>query len=76
MDLYSRGQGHSIPDTNVNVERFVGLNICGFSPMKFSWKYFCSALDTSVHYLPIAKISWGNFCGKLKNREKHECLAK
>ena len=53
----------------VDVERFAGLNICGFSPIKFSRKYFRGALATSVHYLPIAKNSQENFRGKLKNRE-------
>ena len=41
----------------------------------FLWKYFHGALVTSVYYLPIAKNSWENFCGKLKNHENHESLA-
>ena len=28
----------------VNVERFAGLNICGFSPMNFLQEHFHSAL--------------------------------
>ena len=43
--------------------------------MKFSWKYFCGALATSVYYLPIAKNSQENFCGTLKTRENRESLA-
>ena len=53
----------------VDMERFAGLNIHGFSPMKFLRKYFCGALATSVHYLPIAKNSRENFRSKLKNRK-------
>ena len=58
-----------------NVERFAGLNILGFSPMKVLWEYFCSALASSVYYLTIAKNSWENFCGTVKNRENCESLA-
>ena len=47
------------------MERFTGLNICGFSPMKFFVEILRGALATSV-YLPIAKNSWENFCGTLK----------
>ena len=39
----------------IDVERFGGLNICGFSP--------------SVYYLPIAKNSRENFRGTLKTVE-------
>ena len=35
----------------VNVERFAGLNIHGFSPMKLSFECFYSALARSAHYL-------------------------
>ena len=45
----------------VNVERFAGLNIHGFSPMKFLWKYFHGALATSVYCLSIAKIHGKTF---------------
>ena len=58
--------------STVDVERFAGLNIRGFSPMKFSQKYFRGALASSVYYLSIAKNSQENFCGKLKNCENHE----
>ena len=51
------------------MKRFAGLNICGFSPMNISWKYFRGALTTSVYYLPIAKNSRENFHGTLKNLE-------
>ena len=57
------------------MERFAGLNIRGFSPMKFSRKYFRGALATSVPYLPKAKNSMENFHGKVKNRENRESLA-
>ena len=50
----------------VNVERFAGLNIRGFSPIKLLRKYFCDALATNVYYLPIAKNSRKNFRGTLK----------
>ena len=53
----------------IDVERFAGLNICSFSPMKFLRKYFHGALATSVHYLPIAKNSQENFHSKLKTRK-------
>ena len=43
--------------------------------MIFLWKYFHSALATSVYYLPIAKNSWENFRGTLKNRESCKSLA-
>ena len=35
----------------INVERFAGLNIHGFSPMKFSQKHFHRALGRSGYYL-------------------------
>ena len=59
----------------INVERFAGLNICGFSPMKFLQKYFHGALVTSVYCLPIAKNSRGNFHGTLKNCKNCKSLA-
>ena len=52
----------------VNRERFAGLNICGFNPMKFSWEYLCSALASSVYCLTIAKNSRENFHNTLKNQ--------
>ena len=59
----------------VDVERFAGLYIYGFSSMKFSWKYFCGALASSIYYLTRAKYSWENFRSTLKNHENHESLA-
>ena len=50
----------------VNMERFTGLNIRSFSPVKFSRKYFCDALASSVYYLTIAKYSQENFHSTLK----------
>ena len=60
----------------VDVERVTGLNIHGFSPMRFFAEILsqCIALATSVYYLPIAKNSQENFCSNLNNRENHECL--
>ena len=66
---------HLFLQYTVNVERFAGLNIHNFSPMKFSWEYFCNVLASNVYYLTIAKYSWENFHGTLKNRKNHECLA-
>ena len=51
----------------VNEERFAGLNIHDFSPMKFSREYFHGALASSVYYLTKAKYSRKNFRGTLKN---------
>ena len=62
-------------DTTVDVERFAGLNIRGFSLWSFSWKYFHGALATSVHYLPKVKNSQENFRGKLKNHGNGKRLA-
>ena len=59
----------------INVEKFAGLNIRGFSPMKALQKYFCGILPTSVYCIPIAKNSLENFHGTLKNRKNHDCLA-
>ena len=51
----------------MNMERFAGLNIHGFSPMKFSWEYFCGTLASSVYYyLTITKYSQENFRGTAK----------
>ena len=52
-----------------------GLNIRGFSPIKFLRKYFRGALATSVYYLPIAKNSQKNFRGTLKNHKNRKSLA-
>ena len=43
--------------------------------MKFSRKYFHGTLASSVYHLTIAKYSWENFRGTLKNRENHKSLA-
>ena len=51
----------------VNVERFAGLNICGFR--SFSREYFCGTLTSSVYYLTIAKHWWENYLSTLKNCE-------
>ena len=51
----------------VNIKRFAGLNICGFSPMKiFVGIYCCGALASNVNYLTIAKYLWENFHSTLK----------
>ena len=54
--------------------KFAGLNIHGFSPMKYSREYLCGVLASSLYYLTIAKYSRENFCGTLKNRKNHESL--
>ena len=59
----------------INVERFTGLNIRGFSLMKFLQKYFHGASTTSVYYLTITKYSWKNSLGTLKNHEYRKGLA-
>ena len=59
----------------INVERFAGLNIHGFNPMKFFAEIISCALATSVYYLPIVKNSRENFHGTLKNCENRESLA-
>ena len=59
----------------VDVERFDGLNIRDFSPMKFFMEILLWCISTSIHYLRTAKNSWENFCSELKNRENHESLA-
>ena len=51
----------------VNGERFAGLSIRDFSPMRFSREYFHGALASSVYYLTKAKYSQENFRGILKN---------
>ena len=38
----------------VNGERFAGLGIRGFGPLKLSREYFCGALAISVYFLTIA----------------------
>ena len=60
----------------VNVERFTGLNIRGFSPIKFFTRIIFHDVLTSCDYcLTIAKYSWENLHGTLKNYENHESLA-
>ena len=49
------------------MQRFAGLNIRSFSPIRFSRKYFCGALASSVYCLTTAKHSLENFGGALKN---------
>ena len=52
----------------IDMERFAGLNIRDFSPMKF----FADILSWCIGHqclLLIAKNSQENFCGKLKNCE-------
>ena len=55
----------------VDVERFTGLNIHSFSPMKFFAEILsqCISHQCLYYYLPIAKNSQENFCGTLKNRK-------
>ena len=56
-------------NTTVNVERFVVLKI-QFQPYKFFlWKYFTSALASSVYYLTIAKYLRKSFAVLLKQQK-------
>ena len=41
----------------INVVKFAGLNICDFSPMKFSQENVHGGLPSSVYYLTIAIYS-------------------
>ena len=47
-------------EATVNGERFTGLNICGFSPMKFFTRIF-------LRYLGQQCVIF--FCGTLENHE-------
>ena len=62
----------------VNRERFTGINIRGFSSMKFFMEILLRCIGHywpliighfCVHYLTKAKNSRENFCGKLKNHK-------
>ena len=55
-----------------NVERFSGLNFCGFNPMKFSQENFCGGLyfNIIIQSLYIYKLIFTeNLCGILENFE-------
>ena len=56
----------------IDMERFAGLNIRGFSFMKFFVKILSRCIGHQCYYLPIAKNSWENICG---NHEYSESLA-
>ena len=65
---------HLLVYITIDVETFAGLNISGFSPMKFfaeilSW---CTDHQYSLLTVPIGKNSQENFRSKLKNHEKHK----
>ena len=45
----------------IDVERFTGLNICGFSSMKFFTKMLSRCIGLQCYYLPIAKNSQETF---------------
>ena len=47
--------------TTVNAKRFTGLNIHGFSPMKFFTGILFDALASSIYFLTIAKVFMGKF---------------
>ena len=57
-----------------NVERFAGLNIHGFHPMKFFTEILlqCLGQQCLLLYVIIAKYSREYFCGTLKNYENRE----
>ena len=73
--MYSNYFTPTVYNHTVNMERFTGLNIRGFSRTKFSQESFHHALASSVNYLTIAKYLRKNFRGTLKNHENHESLA-
>ena len=50
----------------VNVERFAGLNICGFSPLKIFVGILSQCLSQQCL---LFKYSWENFSGTLKHCE-------
>ena len=75
LDLAESATHLTDSKTTVDVERFAGLNIRGFSPLKFFAEIPSRRMATSVHYLRIAKNSWENFRGKPKNREIRGSLA-
>ena len=56
----------------INRKRFAGLNIHGFSPIKFFMGVLLQCLGQGAYYLTIGKYSRENFHGTLKN---HESLA-
>ena len=58
----------------VNGERFAGVNICGFSLMKFFMRIFSWCLGQQC-FLTIAKYSQENFHGTVKNYENCKSLA-
>ena len=65
-----------IPCITVNGERFAGLNIRGFRPMKFFMGIFSWCLgQRRLLFNYIAKCSWENFRDTLKNCENCESLA-
>ena len=61
--------------THIYRKRVAGLNIHGFSPLKFSWKSFCDALASSAYYLTIAKYTQEPFCNAVKNHKNCKSLA-
>ena len=55
--------GHN---STVNGERFAGLNIHGFGPIRFFTEIFLQCLGQQCL---LFKYSWENFCGTLKNHK-------
>ena len=53
----------------VNMEKFTGLNIHGFRPIKIFAGILSRCHGQHVYYLTIAKYSQENFRSTLKNRE-------
>ena len=64
---------------NVDMERFIELNICGFNPTGVSTEILSHCLAISAHYFSIIKERWlysrKNLRGTLENSEKRESLA-
>ena len=63
----------------VDIERFVGLNIHGFSPIKALQKYFCVVFGHNCSLFSAIKerclYSPKNFHGTLENRENAKFLS-
>ena len=59
----------------VKVEKFAGLNIRGFSAIKFFTEIISRCIGHQCLFVPIAKNLQENFHGTLKNCKNYESLA-
>ena len=65
---------------NIDVERFAGLNVCGFNPIEVFAEILSRCLGQKCLLFSIIKeryliYPWKNFCISFENREKHKNLA-